>query len=189
MLSPRTISDELQREWLAGISAGDLRSFRAVFDAYGLHLKRFVSITVSADSAEDIVQDVFINLWNRRGEPNLAAEGLSKYLFGAVRLRTLHHLRTERNQASRAQSFADIYDLEIPPGSTDNKLIADDLERAVHAALADLPQVQRQVVNLRWSQGMAYSEIAQVLGITPAAAMQYVSRIKRALAPILERLL
>lgn len=189
MLSPRTISEDLQREWLAGIAAGDMGSFRAIFDAYGLSLKKFASITVSMDLAEDIVQDVFVSLWERRKETGLAADGLSKYLFGAVRLRTLHYLRTERNQQSRAQSFAHIQDMRTPASATDQNLVAEDLERAIFAALSHLPQIQQQVISLRWSQGMAYTEIAEVLGITQAAAMQYVSRVKRVLGPILERLL
>ena len=183
----RTISPECEAHWVRGIRNGDLQAFRDIFETYTPELRRFAAITVPREIAEDIVQDVFFSLWQRREEFFISSDGLTRYLFAAVRKKVLQHLRHQRVRDRNSVAVVDVPGAGPKPYSPEDELLSDELERAVHLALANLSAVQREVVTLRWTQGMPYADIASILGISPGAAMQNVSRIRRLLHPVLSK--
>jgi RNA polymerase sigma factor (sigma-70 family) len=99
----------------------------------------------------------------------------------------LQHLRHQRVRDRNSVAVVDVPGAGPKPYSPEDELLSDELERAVHLALANLSAVQREVVTLRWTQGMPYADIASILGISPGAAMQNVSRIRRLLHPVLSK--
>jgi len=183
----RTISQECEENWVIGLRNSDVQVFRAIFETYTPALRRFASITVSREAAEDIVQEVFFSLWMRREDLSLSSDGLTKYLFASVKKKTLQHLRNQKVRDRNVTIVADTPGATPRSYSPEEKLLADELEREVQLALADLSTTQREVMTLRWTQGMPYADIAAILGISQAAAMQTVSRIRRLLHPVLSK--
>jgi RNA polymerase sigma-70 factor (ECF subfamily) len=183
----RTISPECEANWVIELRNGNVQAFRAIFETYTPELRRFAAITVPRDVAEDIVQEVLFSLWMRREDLALSTDGLTKYLFAAVKKKILQYLRHQRVRDRSNTVVAEVPGATPKEYSPEDELLSDELEQCVQLALAQLSPTQREVVTLRWTQGMAYADIAAILGISQAAAMQQMSRIRRLLQPLLAK--
>jgi RNA polymerase sigma-70 factor (ECF subfamily) len=121
----------------------------------------------SSDAAEDIVQDVFIWLWEHR--ETLEVRGtLRSYLYGSVRNHTLTALRRARLEERCAIDF--LYAPTLPGAGTgairpDTAIEQQELAQALARALEQLTPRVRQVALLRWRDQLSRSEIAVVLGV------------------------
>jgi RNA polymerase sigma-70 factor (ECF subfamily) len=76
-----------------------------------------------------------------------------------------------------------------PPEASDLAAIANDVTAALLESLDRLSELQRAVLSLRWTNGMTYEQVANVLSISPQAARQHASRAQRVLRPLLLRFL
>src|SRR5215216_5650542 len=83
-------------EWVERIRAGDEPAFEALFRALAPGLCALVTRYVGARAvAEEIVQDLFLELWTRRSELSID-QSIAAYLFTAARNRALNHRKRER---------------------------------------------------------------------------------------------
>ena len=162
-------SDTAERDWVVRIRLGDENAFESLFEAYYPPLCDFVqSYLHSAESAEEVVQTVFLRIWEQRAtwEP---ATGVRPYLFAACRNQALGILKHER-VVVRTAARATREDLSLGMGRSapapDAELHAAELANALRAAVHGLPERRRMVVVLRWQHQMSYAEIASVLGIS-----------------------
>jgi len=179
-----------EREWIEGLRAGSVDVFETVFGAYAHRLHHFARLWVPADVAEDIVQDVLFDMWQRRGELKPRHDNLTGYLFAAVRNRTIDHRRHSKTVERTAAASGDSpLGMGAGPRHPDADMSADELHRAVDAALATLSVLQRAVLMLRWGQDLPMGEIARILEISENAVKLHASRGRQALAPLLEVLL
>ncbi len=117
----------------------------------------------SRSVAEELVQDLFLRIWERRQSWEKELPSRS-YLYQAARNRALDHLKHERI-AERASAYQPDDD-EAPTPDVDQRLDADDLRTALHAAIEQLPDRTRQVFILCKGHGLAYAQIAEALGIS-----------------------
>ncbi len=142
--------------------------------AHWVPLCQFAYAYVREESAaKDAVADVFADLWARRDQW-VVRTTVEAYLYAAVRNRasTLRRNaeRRARHHAALGESAASV---AIGPAVVRG---ADDLveERERHhlleQALARVPDRYRLVLVLRWRQQLGWAEIAEALGISPAAA-------------------
>lgn len=181
---------EQDRHWIAGLRAERVDVYRDIFETYTRALWEFASVSVPPDIAEDIVQDVLFDVWNRRMSLDVR-DGFARYLFGAVRNKVSNYLRHERivRQVEDAPGAAD--DMGFGPAlpSPDETIIADDLSEALTVALTKLSEIQRATLTLRWTHEMSYEQIADALAISVVAARQHVSRAQRVIRPLLDRFL
>jgi len=190
MALPRPVDARQEGELIAGLQAGRLDVFRLVFDTYAPVLRRFARVWTTADTAEDIVQDVLFDVWQRRDAFTVQAGSLTAYLFSAVRNRAVTHLRHQGTvrRMEENEGLLEPPGMGARPQAPDARVIEQDLRLAVDAAIARLPDVQRAVLLLRWTQGMSYERIAEVLSISANAAMLHASRARKALHPALRQL-
>src|SRR5437762_3282868 len=109
------------------------------------YVLRFVG---SADAAQDLVQDLFLHLWDTRG-PRDAVRLTRGYLYVAARNRALKYLRHRRV----ADAWADRAAREEPPSpageSPEDWYLQSELDRAVQHAIAGLPERCREIFLLR----------------------------------------
>ena len=143
----------------------DLRErFAVLFRERYPELCHFVLQFVRSRSvAEELVQDLFLRIWERRQSWEKELPSRS-YLYQAARNRALDHLKHERI-AERASAYQPDDD-EAPTPDVDQRLDADDLRTALHAAIEQLPDRTRQVFILCKGHGLAYAQIAEALGIS-----------------------
>lgn len=179
-----TVDPSKEREWIAGVRAGDLDAFRTVFEAFGPRLRQFARVWVPNDIAEDLVQEVLFSVWQRRQDLDPNKGTLSGYLFSAVRNHVHSYLRRQ-HVARRVENEDNAYEFlgEDATLGPDVEVIRGDLEAAIRTGLASLPDGQRAVLMLRWTQGLSFAEIADILSISQNAAMILASRGRKALQP------
>jgi RNA polymerase sigma-70 factor (ECF subfamily) len=149
---------------LERIRAGDSDAFDAVFRAnYAALVGSAERILGRRDVAEEIVQDVMLELWRRR-ETLAVEDSLRGYLFRATRNRSLNHLRhgaiEKRAEPELAASRAE------SGSSAHAALVEEEIDVAVKRAVADLPARCREVFELSRVHGLRDSEIATTLGIS-----------------------
>lgn len=181
-------------EYASRIRAGDLAAFDALYLAYYRQLWEFAhGLGRSRAVAEELVQDVFAAIWERRAswEPG---GSVAFYLYRAVRNRAVSHLRRER-VAERFQAereFTGDADASIPgrgePTPTpEQNLETADLAAALDRGIAALPARQRLALLLRVREHLSYAEIAELMGVSVPAATILVVRARSALRPICDR--
>ncbi len=143
------------------IAAGDRTAFEGAFRAFYPELCGFASSYVKdADQAEDIVQDLFVRLWNDRGKVEIRTS-LRSYMYTAVRNRCLNMIKVNKRLHSLNGS---------EEHATDHTEV-DEIEHAeriqrVHAAIARLPEARQNIFKLSRYEGLKYHEIADRLGIS-----------------------
>jgi RNA polymerase sigma-70 factor (ECF subfamily) len=158
-------------------SADDERQFEALFLEHYASLCEFVDSYVHApDVAEELVQAVFLRLWECRDtwEPK---RGARAYLFAACRNQALDHLRHERIVARTAEVAMDL-DLgrSSAPLPADADLEAAELAAHLRLAVSRLPERRRLVVILRWQHQLTNPEIARVMDISVKGVEMQFSR-------------
>ena len=163
------------------VAAGREREMAALFDAHHAQLLRLAVLLGAGCDAEDIVAEAFCELhrrWWRLQQPQAAAGYLRSVVINLARMR-LRHLQVVRRHAER----------EGPPelvASAESAALLHDDQRAVVAALKDLPERQREALVLRYWLGLKEAEIAAAMGISPGAVKSHTSRGMAALARALE---
>jgi RNA polymerase sigma-70 factor (ECF subfamily) len=144
------------------IRRGDQAAFDTLFRAYYPLLVGFAdAILRDRASAEDVVQEVMLELWRRREA--LAIDGsVRSYLFRATRNRALNTVRHDRI-VREAEPF--VRGPEAAPATQHQEVVAAETDAALVRAIAALPEPVRQVLELSRTNGLTYAEIAGVLGI------------------------
>lgn len=156
----------------------DEKDYKILFETYYSALCHFAAGYLSGhDTAEEIVQQVFINLWNQR-ETIDPEKQVKSYLFTSVKNRCLNHIRDHKKFRSY---YLDIEaEMEIPVAETD--LISEqELEKRIAQALDKLPEKCREVFGLCRFEEMKYHEVAQKLKISVKTVEAQMSKAMRIL--------
>ncbi|CAN5884781.1 RNA polymerase sigma-70 factor [soil metagenome] len=170
-----------ESELLSRLRDGDDDAYSTIFREH------YPGIVVSATRllgeralAEEIAQDVMLELWRRRESLTLTGP-VRAYLHSAARNRALNRLRQART-AQRGEVY--VRGPSESPAS-DSGAIAGELEVAVAQALAALSEPQREVFEMSRTRGLTYNEIAELLGISVKSVE---ARMGRALKQMREHL-
>lgn len=171
-------SDALLAERLA---AGDDHALAEVFDhlaptVYGTALR----VLGEGSAAQDVVQDVFVELWSHPDRYNPDIGTLGTYLIVLARHRAIDLIRSELRRLARQERHHRLSGSEPDPSPSDTVTAAATAD-VVRAAVKLLPDGQRQVVELAYFQGLSYREVALATGIPEGTAK---SRLRLALAKL-----
>jgi RNA polymerase sigma-70 factor (ECF subfamily) len=173
------------------IRAGDASGLEALFHLYYDPLCRFAEAYVRSHAdAEDLVQGVFVQLWEQRDRWVLRGS-VRAYLYTAVRnaaLNVLKHRLVERRALSDDATIPRIGMAQNAP-SPHEDAVGRELEQAIDDAIARLPDRYRLVVTLRAQHQLTLPEIARILDLPVKTAETRASRAVQALRAALERFL
>jgi RNA polymerase sigma-70 factor (ECF subfamily) len=163
------------------LAAGDPEAFAALYDRLALRLLGAArTMTGSTAEAEDVVQDLFVEL--ARGRARLAAVAdLEAYVF--TMLRNAVRRRGRRAALDRRAVLAIAAGRRATGAFAEMAELPDD---ALADAVAALPETQREVVALKIDAGLTFAEIAAVTGTslnTAASRYRYaLEKLRTALA-------
>ncbi len=139
------------------------REFESLFKAYYKALYAYALAILKDDiAAEEIVQNVFLKLWERR-EELLQKQSLKSYLYKCVYHDSLNHIRHMKVRDKFAEYTKQQNYLEV---DAHEKATAKELEYKLRNALNELPQQCRTVFQMSRFQNLKYQEIAAALGIS-----------------------
>lgn len=173
----------------ARLSAGDREAFTTLYRAYYEALWRFAYLLVrSRETAQDITQDVFLNLWTQRETIDIR-EDFRVYLYSAIRKRAWNVGRHAR-VVSAVESAVERGVIDVPAAGhgavvPDVAVEADAFQTAYRRALATLPDRDRTAVLLRWEEDMTFAQIGEVLGISAMGARGIVLRTQERIRALL----
>lgn len=186
-LAPGESTESRDDRILEGLRGGDARALEAAFYGYydGLfgHAFRY---TRSREIAEEVIQDVFLRIWERRHQL-VGSERLQPLMFAAVRNASISWLRRQRVEQRFAASgtpglgqfTSDVADLVA---RTDER----DLARELQDAVQTLPPKARLAITLRWQRQLKNTEIAEVMGVSVKAVEFSIARALNHLRRVLE---
>ena len=152
----------------------DAEAFKKVFLPYHQKLYRIAyRIVQDAASAEDIVQEIFIKLWNKRGDMQ-NVENTEAFSIIILRNTCLDHLRKTKNDCHTT------YDADIPETTSLVKQIeVQDEAKRVKQLINRLPEQQRQVMIMKHWDGYSDEEIEHITGISPGNIRVILSRARK----------
>lgn len=172
------IQDPLAPDVLARIRAGDREAFEVLFRGWYSRLADHAArLVASRDTAEDVVQEVFVAVWGRR-ERLPEGDKMPAYLHRAVRNRALNQIRG-RKTAVRWLEREDPAQAADPVALT--RLEDEELAGALREALDALSPRGREVFLLSREQGLSYPQIADTLGISVKTVETLMSRALKVL--------
>ncbi len=152
-----------EKKLLKKIKDGDPEAFRELYDKFSKELLNFSYYYVkNIQAAEDIVQDVFINIWKKSKnlDPDLS---IKSYLFKAVQNHSLNYLRHEKTINEKIDSILDFEETSLSENAIDEEF---DVKTFVENAINQLPEKCREIFNLGYTDGLTNPEIAQKLDIS-----------------------
>jgi RNA polymerase sigma-70 factor, ECF subfamily len=165
----------------ARLAAGDDHALAEIFDRLGSAVYGgALRVLGDGSAAQDVLQDVFVELWSHPDRYDPAAGTLRTYLSVLARHRAVDLLRSELRRVARQERN---YRLEPAPTQRPawEQVMTAETAAVVQAAVRLLPNSQRQVVELAYFEGLTCREIADAVGIPEGTAK---SRLRLALAKL-----
>ncbi|MDH5609295.1 MAG: RNA polymerase sigma-70 factor [Cyclobacteriaceae bacterium] len=173
-----------------GIKAGNIRVYESFFKANYKKVSRFAYKMVREETiAEEITQEVFIYIWDKRDKINIT-DSLLSYVFAAVRNRCINYIKLE---LPKQRSMEDIDTIEIPTG--EDGLDPDDLDRTreiIDRCIQALPEKCREIFVLSRYGGLTYDEIAEDMELSVKTVENQMGialkKLRESLRPLLNSL-
>jgi RNA polymerase sigma-70 factor (family 1) len=146
------------------IQNNDKDAFKSLYNRYSKKIY-FFSIKYLGNSveAEELVQSVFINVWENRGSLD-ATNSVKSYIYKAAVNYIYNYLKKKAIRARFSES--EISKGEIHSDITYEQVFFHDLERSVNSILENLPSQQQKIFQLSRYEGLTHKEIAKKLGLS-----------------------
>jgi RNA polymerase sigma-70 factor (ECF subfamily) len=174
-----------EQQQLRKIRKGDISSFEELFHQYYNGLCSYAQNLLGLkEVAEEVVQDVFYNIWKNR-ESLLIRQSLKSYLYRSAYNNSMMYLRKMRREyfmedLSRPEPSMDAPDpLEV--------IQLDEVSGVILRTLEALPERTREIFRMNRQEGLKYREIAQKLSISEKTVEANMGKALKALRNSLER--
>jgi RNA polymerase sigma-70 factor (ECF subfamily) len=172
--------DRIDVRLLAEIAAGVEQAFVELYRRRHHDVYRFAfAMAKSRSFAQDVTQEVFLNVLQNAARFDSAKGSVRAWLFGCARYVTLDRLRLERRWTA-----------DLPPDAaepdSDERLFADQRIERLHAAIARLPMEFREALVLCELQELSYAETAAVLACPLGTVRSRLHRGRVILAALLD---
>ncbi len=157
--------DKITQELLIRLKNGDMMAFDQIYDHYSHKLFSFIfKILKDEAEAEDIVQEVFLKIWESRYKLD-DSKFLNSYVFTIAYNNSIDLIRKRINNSKYLEhlKYSSIFQIST---TTISDVEFNDLNEKVNKLIADLPERQNQVYLLHRERGLTYPEIAKQLGIS-----------------------
>ena len=147
------------------IQRGDQQALRSAYDDHAAAVMGVaMGVLKDRDRSEDVVQEVFVRLWDRPGRFDPTRGSLKSFLQMDAHGRAIDLVRSirssqQRDQADHARTAS------TPVAGTEELAMENVVSSQVRAALSTLPEDQRKPIALAYLGGFSYREVAARLGL------------------------
>lgn len=180
---------DIRRLWSSFIR-GDNESFSEI---YKIHIDQLIAygykLCTNSDFVHDSIQELFIELFEKREKLEENIINLKAYLFTALRNKIYKKLQSYARQESLDLKESElIFNVEY---SHQDKLVRDEisaeLKKIIQTATAKLPSKQKEIIYLKFEEEMNYSEISVIMGISVESARKLFYRALLSLRSDIEK--
>jgi RNA polymerase sigma-70 factor (family 1) len=162
---------------LSDMAAGGQNAFRSIYQHYHARINAYIlSLVKSPQLAEDLLQEVFIKVWEARDQLG-DVQNFGAWLFSVARNHTINALRS----AARSQSVLGEILKHAAQPRFDDEILARDYARFIQRVLDSLPSRTRDIYRKCKEQGRTYEEVARELGVSGNAVKRHVINSIKAL--------
>lgn len=159
------MTDETDIELVKRVEAGDESAMAMVYDRYGGRVFALANrVLGDRELAEDVTQDVFLNLWKNPGSFDETRGKLRTLLLTQTHGRCVDVVRARNSRALRESKVAQDPSRNVHD-EIDAALIALDEAEAVRCALDTLPSHERTVLDLAYFGANTYRDVARILSL------------------------
>jgi RNA polymerase sigma-70 factor (family 1) len=163
-----------EKDLLIHLREGHSSALQAIYKEYAADLYQFARKNISSlEDCEEIIQDVFVSLWERR--ETLTIVSLKHYLFSSVRYKTIRYFQHEKvrqKYADHFRFFAKAYDT-----LDQNESVVENIQAVLMDNIADLPERCQIAFKLKLFDNLSNSEIAERMNIAKKTVEVYMFRV------------
>lgn len=171
---------------LIGRSRSETEAFGALYDRHAPALAAYLTRRVAADQVEGLLADVFVAAFEQRERFDRSRASALPWLYGIARNLVRRHYRSTSRERRATDRLASLSAVDAGARSPFEEAVlatadADaDIDRIL-AALADQPEIDREVLLLFAWEDLGYAEIADVLDIPVGTVKSRLNRIRQKL--------
>ena len=160
---------------LSRLKSDDDKAFRAIYQRYG---KRCFGLALqklrSKEAAEEITQNIFISLWERRHQLNI--QNLESYLMVSVKYQTLNYIESKLTREKFSLSLPPQYAEGSSENTVENAVFVQDLMNALENALKSLPEKTQEAYRLSRFENLSGKEIAERMNLSEKTVEYHISQ-------------
>tara|TARA_R110000868_G_scaffold358814_2_gene620534 strand:- start:207 stop:758 length:552 start_codon:yes stop_codon:yes gene_type:complete len=163
---------------IEGLKDDNKRALTILYDNYWKPL--FISsynLLKNREVCEEIIQDVFIDIWNKRAEIQIKVS-LQSYLYACVRYKVFAEIR--KNKIIRVELFEDLNN-RFQYASPETKIMNKELKSHIKGVVENLPKKCKNVYKLSRHEQLSHKEIAEKLNISTKTVENHISNALRIL--------
>ncbi|MFO7668270.1 MAG: RNA polymerase sigma-70 factor [Bacteroidales bacterium] len=173
------------QQQLRKIRKGDIQSFEKLFLCFYPGLLRYAKTLVrKTEIAEEVVQDVFYNVWKNR-DSILIIQSWKSYLYRSVYNNAMMHLRKVRRELTMEDGLFPEKEESSPDPL--HELEFQEVSEVVSETIGRLPERTREIFLLNRQEGLKYREIAERLSISVKTVEANMGRALNALRSSMEK--
>ncbi|CAN5864345.1 RNA polymerase sigma-70 factor [soil metagenome] len=160
--------------WLKDLREGGEKGFVCIYNAYFAKMLSIAyNYTRSEETAQELVQDVFTNLWLQREKLQIHTN-LKAYLFTAMRNKVYDYL--EKQTVRKKYEMHVVYNHAAGADTTNHEIAYKELYAQVEKELTVLPETTQKVFRLSREEGLPVPQIAQELQLSGKAVEYHLTK-------------
>lgn len=173
MKTPMSLKDKTDIDLVTQLTQDDEAAFSELYIRYKDKLSYFcLYLLKSKEEASDIVQDIFIHIWESRTfiNPDLS---FSSFLYTMARNRILNYFR-DMDIDAKVKEILAAQKITIEE-TTESQIIYTEYQTILQAAIEQLPPQRQRIFNMSRIENMPHKEIATELGISVNTVQEHIS--------------
>lgn len=163
---------EKNNDLLSGLKSGDKKIFKEIFNTYYEPLVRFCMQRIkNQQDAEEIAQDIFVNLWSKREEISITSS-LSGYIFRSARNRIINLSQHEKVKINHREQ---VIARSNESGYETDHFTKKEIGLLVKETVNSMPEKRKKVYLLSRNQGLKYTQIGEQMNISVKTVEAHIS--------------